>query len=136
MPNTITSTVLANSKKRIIIHLSVDSDGSEETALVVYDSSAVNTIALNDLKDPLDCTIEKVHYSVASATSFIKLLFDASTDVHALSIPSNAQGTIDFSHMGGLRNMSGTGKTGDILLTTTGLASGDSFTLTLEVRPD
>lgn len=131
MANTITNTTLVNGSKKTIIYLAVDSDGSEETDYVVYDSSALATSA--GITDPLTCRLKHLKYAVASATAFIKLEFDATTDVLAMSIPAYAAGELDFEEMGGLKNTAGTGITGDITLTTTGLAAGDSFVIILEV---
>ncbi len=131
--NTITQTTLLTSRAKVIKHIALVSDGTEETDLVIYDSSVVAT-ALG-IADPLTCRLDRIEYSVSSATSFITLEFDASTDVMVAAIPSNASGVIDFRQFGGIRNTSGTGITGDITLTTTGLASGDSLHIVIEVSP-
>lgn len=131
MPNVVTQKTIVNGSKKTVVHIAVDSDGSEETALVVYDSSALATEA--GIVDPLNCKIKKVTISSSSLTAQMKLLFDATTDVLAVAIPSGVAGVQDFKSFGGIKNTAGTGKTGDILLTTLGLAAGDSFTLVLEV---
>ncbi len=133
MPNTITQTTLLTSRAKVIKHIVIASDGTEETDLVIYDSSVVAT-ALG-IADPLTCRLDRIEYSVSSATSFITLEFDASTDVMVAAIPSNASGVIDFRQFGGIRNTAGSGVTGDITLTTTGLASGDSLHIVIEVSP-
>ena len=60
---------------------------------------------------------------------------DATTDVNALALPPSVSTKLCFEKVGGLTNTGGAGITGDILLTTTGLAAGDSLTLILTVRP-
>lgn len=134
MSNTVTITKLGLGKKRSV-HVNIASDGSEETDLVLYDSSSYDGV------DSLNCRLMKVHYHAIYAsvdgTQTLVLEFDASTDVRAVAIPTdkNGYGVIDFTSFGGLINLGGTGRTGDILLTTTNLDSGDNVTIILEVEP-
>ena len=62
MANTITNTTLVNGSKKTIIYLAVDSDGSEETDYVVYDSSALATSA--GITDPLTCRLKHLKYAM------------------------------------------------------------------------
>lgn len=109
------------------------SDGTNETATIVYDSSVV--AALAGVTDPLKSRILEIYGSCnAASTARVKLLWDASTDVQAIEIPCATNATKgNFRKFGGLINRGGTGITGDILITTTGLASGDTITLVLTV---
>lgn len=142
MANTITSKTLLAGKNIAIVYVTIASDGTEETATVLYDSSAVATSAGDD--DTLDSTILSIYASVsaagpvaAAAGARVKLLWDATTDVLAIDIPTGTNPTkANFRRIGGLPNQGGTGKTGDILITTTGLEAGDAITLVLEVRRD
>lgn len=138
MANSVTVTNIVKGTKRNILYVTILSDGTEETGTVLYDSSALYTI------DPLTCTIDRVFASVNSQSVGVttgggvlanaQLLFDATTDVLALSLPINNACWMDFKSVGGLKNYSTTGRTGDILLTTLGLQAGDSITLILDVR--
>jgi len=134
MANTITSKVLIDGKRNAVLYITLASDGTNETGTVIYDSSAV--AATYGDSDPLTCTIEKVYASCnAASTARINLLWDATTDVLALNVPTSTNPTkADFRDIGGLPNQGGTGKTGDILLTTTGLAAGDSLILVLNIK--
>lgn len=136
MANTVTNTRISANKARVIQYITIASDGTEETDLVIYDSSAVAT-ALG-IDDPLDCTILSIYATVsAAATARVKLEFDATTDVLALDIPVQTSPIKnDFSKVGGLANTAGTGITGDITLTTTGLESGDTLTIIIAVKPN
>jgi hypothetical protein len=134
MSNTITNTKLGIGDKRVV-HVNIASDGSEETDYVMYDSSTYAGT------DSTNCRIMKVHYHATYAsvdgTQTLVLEFDASTDVRAVAIPTdkNGYGVIDFTSFGGLPNLGGTGRTGDITLTTTNMDSGDNVTIILEVEP-
>ena len=64
----------------------------------------------------------------------VKLLWDATTDTICWDLNSDYSDAIDFSEFGGLQNTAAaSGKTGDIKLTTTGHASGDSYVIVLTV---
>lgn len=134
MANVVTNTRTVTGKNTVVQYITLASDGSEETDLVVYDSSAVAT-ALG-IADPLMCSIKAITISSSVSTaSRINLEFDASTDVLAFSVPSSVCKHLCFQKIGYLKNTAGSGITGDILLTTTGLEAGDHFTLILEVQP-
>lgn len=127
------------STREATLYWVLSSDGSEETATIVYDSSVV--AALAGITDPLTSRILEVYGSASAAGAVataggarVKLLWDATTDVVALDIPTGTNATKgNFRRFGGLLNRGGTGKTGDILITTTGLEAGDVITLVLTV---
>lgn len=133
MANTITNTTLLAGTKEAIVYVTLQSDGTQETGTVLYDSSAIAAIAGDS--DTLTCKILEVYGSSnAASTARVRLLFDATTDVVAMDIPCATNPTkANFRRIGGLPNVSGTGKTGDILITTSGLGSGDTITLVLTV---
>ena len=120
-------------KQDILVYLTVASDGSEETDYVVYDSSAHATTL--GISDPLTCTLREVYFSSNSAAGVLHLEWDATTDVLAIPLTNQAK-HLCFDKIGGLKNQGGTGRTGDITLTTTGLAAGDSIMIVLKVRMD
>lgn len=129
MANTITNTKILNSANRAVIYVTLESDGTNETGTVVFDSSTFTGT------DTLDCRIMEIKYSFSAAsTARAKLLFDATTDVLAINMNPGLTEVLCFADIGGLHNTAGTGKTGDILLTTTGLASGDSLTFILALQ--
>jgi hypothetical protein len=68
-------------------------------------------------------------------TARAQILWKATTNLLAFSLPLVQQFDYDFRDIGGLINTAGgtAGVNGDILLTTTGLASGDSLSLILEL---
>jgi hypothetical protein len=137
MANTITNKTVYAGANRVIKYITLVSDGSQETNTVLYDSSVIATAV--GLADPLTSNIESVYASVSAAsTARIKLNWDATTPVLALDIPPvTSIVKADFRRhipIGGLPNQGGTGITGDITLTTTGLASGDLMTLVLEIK--
>lgn len=138
MANTNKLVNIVYTAKEAVVYLTIASDGTEETDLLIYDSSAVaaEIAKINPgFPDPLTCRILEVYGSVAAAsTARVKLEWDASTDVLAMDIPAGQSPTkANFRKHGGLTNQGGTGINGDILLTTTGLESGDTITIVLTV---
>ena len=137
MANTVTTRYLMKNipKKEVLLYVTVDSDGTEESDLVVYDSSAVATIL--GIADPLTCTIKDLEVVVmGAAAARARLEFDANTDVLAAAVPVNGHLKTCYRHFGGLKNNASTGITGDILLTTLGLEAGDAVTILMTVRAD
>lgn len=144
MANTITNSTMIYNAKEAVVYVTIASDGSEETGTILYDSSAVATLIQNikpEFTDPLTCRLLEVYASASAAAATatgggarIKLLWDATTDVLAMDIPTATNATkANFRRCGGLLNQGGSGKTGDILLTTTGLEAGDALTIILTV---
>lgn len=141
MANTLvpaSPTAIAYTGKESVVYLTIASDGTEETATIVYDSSvvaALHAAIIPGFTDPLTCRILEVYASVSAAsTARVHLLFDATTDTLAMDIPAGQSPTkANFRRFGGLVNSGGSGKTGDILITTTGLEAGDKITLVLTV---
>ena len=130
MANTNTLVRMADGNLNRVVYFTLNSDGSEETALVIYDSSAFQGT------DMLNCKIMRIWYSfnAAAITATAKLLWNATTNVLALPLVPNMTKELNFDRVGGLNNQGGSGITGDILLTTTGLTSGDSIMIVLEVK--
>jgi len=126
MPNTVTQRTLlgSGSDKNIIRLVHVVSDGSEETDLVVYDNSAfVNDVTKGRL----------VKAWISGSDCIARLEWDANTDAPAFSFNPSNGGHWCFKDFGGIDNPGGTGATGDLLLTTAALDSGDEFTIIFHI---
>ena len=124
MPNTIAKQLVLNGSRNYVIRVTIVGDGSgEETALLLNSTTG-------------DCgTNDKLMCVQASFTGFSgTLLWDASTDVMATQIVGDKDVHLKWWKTGGIVNNSGTGKTGDILLTTVGLGAGDKGELTLYLK--
>jgi hypothetical protein len=72
----------------------------------------------------------------ASLTGFsCTLLWDATSNVKIIDIPSDEPVKQDYSKFGGIKDNSGSGSTGKILFTTTGYtASGDGGHIYLKLK--
>ena len=130
MADAVSSTTILDGDRKAVIQITNLSDGTGESAVTKVDVSALNAKA-----DGTACSgvvIEKVSHSVTGFTQ-VQLLWDATTDTIALALAEASNGHMDFSDFGGLQTTSGSGKTGDINLTTLGAASGDTYVIVLEL---
>jgi hypothetical protein len=132
MADAVTSTTLMDSDRVAIIQLTSTSDGTGEAAVKKIDVSA-----LSDSSTGQACTgvrLAKIVYSTFGMS--VKLLWDATTDTICWDLNADYTTDEDFTEFGGIRNTSGSGKTGDIMLTTTGHSDGDSYVIVLTVYKD
>lgn len=129
MANTVTQRTLygGGSSKKVVRHIHISSDGSEETDLVIYDNSAF-------VNDTSKGVLEKV--MVAGSSSVVRLEWDQTTDSPAFVMDPSHGGIYDFECFGGISNPNGSGATGDLLLTTASLDAGDEVSLLIVVRQD
>ena len=132
MADAVTSTTLMDSDRVAIIQLTSTSDGTGEAAVKKIDVSA-----LSDSSTGQACTgvrLAKIVYSTFGMS--VKLLWDATADTICWDLNADYTTDEDFTDFGGVRNTSGSGKTGDIMLTTTGHSDGDSYVIVLTVYKD
>ena len=131
MADAVTSTTILDGDKDFIVQLTNVSDGTGESAVAKVDVSSLATRK----SDGAACTgvkLTKVYYSILGFTK-IGLFWDATSNTLCMELNPSADGILDFSPFGGLQSTAGSGKTGDIKLTTTGHASGDSYVIVLTV---
>jgi|TARA_Y100000004_G_C8873650_1_gene394447 hypothetical protein len=129
MADTVSSTTILDGDKDFIVQLTNVSDSTGESAVTKVDVSGLTARK----SDGAACTgvkLFRVYYSILGFTK-IGLLWDATTDTLCMELNPSADGVLDFSPFGGLQNTAGSGKTGDINLTTTGASSGDSYMIVL-----
>ena len=121
-----------DSDRVAIIQLTNTSDGTGESAVKKVDVSALSANSAGQA-----CTgvrLAKIVYSTFGMS--VKLLWDASTDTICWDLNADYTTDEDFTNFGGIRNTAGSGKTGDIMLTTTGHTSGDSYVIVLTLYKD
>lgn len=133
MADAVTSTTLSDSDRSAVIQLTNTSDGTGESAVTKVDVSAL-AARKSDGAACTGCRLAKVTYSTYGMS--VKLLWDATVDTICWDINENYTDEVDFCDFGGIRNTSGSGKTGDIKLTTTGHTSGDSYVIVITVFKD
>ena len=128
MADAVTSQTLQDGDKSVVMKFTNISDGSGEAAVKKVDVSALQAQSGSGA----ECTgvsIQQIWYECNGMS--VDLLWDASTDVIAWTL--SGYGFFDFRSCGPIINNSGSGKTGDIMFTTTGHASGDRYAIVLKM---
>ena len=133
MADTVTSQTIEDTPHKLVMKFTNTSDGTGESAVQNVDVSAFTAGSRIDSTTVSTCTdvrIDKIYYNNSGMS--VKLLWDATTDVEAIHL-KDTQGEFDFSSFGGLKNNSGSGKTGDIMFTTVGHSNTDFYWVVLEM---
>tara|TARA_R100001377_G_C3109500_1_gene82030 strand:- start:79 stop:489 length:411 start_codon:yes stop_codon:yes gene_type:complete len=127
MADALTSQVIQDGPRSAILKFTNISDGTGQSGVVLVDVSSLSS-------DPLTnqvcngVTLQSISYS--NVGMGVELLWDANANVPLLNLLQNWSDQLDFSDYG-IPNNSGTGRTGDILITTTGATAGDAYFLLL-----
>lgn len=128
MAATATQQIIANGKQNLVLKYTIGGTTGDTSAGTLVDVSALDsTIGVNGLR------LMSVQ---AALTGFsCNLLWDATTDVALVELPTNQSIEQDFTRFGGIPNNAGSGATGDVNFTTTGYtASGDGGHILLHFR--
>lgn len=137
MADAVATHVLAENKTHIVVHLTNISDGTGEAAVAKVDKS---TLLASDGAEPASLDIEQVTWNCDGMAA--RILWDHTTDSFAFAL--SGSGHMDFRSgdlgvspvpaPGLLADPRAAGDTGDILLTTTGHTSGDTYNIILVLR--
>lgn len=136
MADTVTSIVLADTPYHYGVHLTCVSDGTGESAVVKVDKSAIKKAAGGSEAAALD--IESVRWAI-QGFSAVKLLWDHTADDTAMVLAGSGydefpRPTLDQALSACLKDPGSAGGAGDVLLTSTGAASGATYDITLWLR--
>lgn len=124
MANVNTQQILVDGHRNVVVQCVGVLDTSNLASTIVVDASALDPI-------PTDLRIDKITYSISGQLT-VQLLWDATADVVAAAL--TGYGHMKYKCVGGLTNNAGAGKTGGLLLLTTGWASGtQSYTVLIEL---
>lgn len=124
MANTVARQVLVNGSKNYVVKYTAVGDGSGEVSASLVNSVTGDMGTAN--------AIMSVRGICTGCTA--QLLFDATTDLFAIGLPQDKDIHFDFHNIGGLINNAGTGKTGDLLITSSSLGAGDTITLVVKMK--
>lgn len=126
MANTITEQTIVDGDRVTVIKYYIDADtAAEYTDEVLYDASASASAFTNN-------ALRSIIYQLDGFSA--KLSWDATTNVDIMTLDQDLQEEVNFAEFGGIVNNAGTGRTGDILLTTTGLGVGDKGYIILHLH--
>lgn len=128
MAVTATLQTIHDGARNLVVKAQLVGDGVDAAAAKLIDAS---TYANPTPGAGASLKLMKVEYSLDQFA--VTLLWDATTDVEFLTLPSGSD-TLDFTDIGGLVNNSGAGITGDINFSTVGNAAGEDGTLVLHFK--
>lgn len=137
MADAVATHVICNTNTNYVVHLVNYSDGTGESGVVKVDKSTLlSTLGI----EPVSLDIEAVRWNVQGFTS-VRIYWDHTTDDLALALSGSGQEVFKMAENDpgykapyGLQDPRSAGPTGDILLTTAGLTSGNSYDITLWLR--
>ena len=129
MADAVTSQTIIDGERNCVMKFTNVSDGTGESAVAKVDVSALTSNSAGTA-----CSVVWVlRVSHAIVGMSVQLFLDATSNVLLMELAESSNGHMDFKDFGGLPNNAGSGKTGDILLTTKGHSSGDTYSITLEM---
>lgn len=124
MADTVSTKVISNGSSLYAVQFNCLSDGTGESAVVKVDISGLTG------PNGVECTktaIVGIFWNIGGFTS-IRLYWDHTTDLTIAQMSGSS--LLDYSGMG-KNGDTGTGDTGDIVLTSSGAVSGASYTIVL-----
>lgn len=127
MADTVTTTELFSGQRRSVHHFTGRSDGTGETTVQKVD---ISSLSGPDGSAPSAVTVEAVEWVIQGYAS-IDLLWDHTSDVQITVL--SGSGEYDWTSAGG-KHDSGSGGSGDVLLTSNGASAGDTYDITLWLK--
>ena len=129
MADTVTTQTIIDGERNCVMKFTNVSDGTGESAVAKEDVSA---LAANSAGTACS-EVRLVRVSHAIVCMSVQLFFNASTNVLIMELAESSNGHMEFGDFGGIPNNAGSGKNGDILFTTKGHSSGDTYSIVLEM---
>ena len=129
MADTVTSQTIIDGERNCVMKFTNVSDGTGESAVAKVDVSALAANAAGTACS--EVRVMRISHAVVGMS--VQLLFNASTNVLLAELAESSNGHMDFGDFGGIPNNAGSGKNGDILFTTKGHCSGDTYSIVLEM---
>ena len=125
MVDTVTTQILRDGRRNLVMKFTNISDGSGESAVTKVDVSSLS-------EAPARVRITRIDYTTAGIG--LDISWDADADVLALTIPQDMSDSIDYRWFGGVTNNAGAGRTGDIKFSTNNSPlAGDRYTVVLHM---
>ena len=127
MADAVTSQTIIDGERNCVMKFTNVSDGTGESAVAKVDVSALAANAAG-----VACSeVRVIRVSHAIVGMSVQLFLNASSNVLLMELAESSNGHMDFKDFGGLPNNAGSGKNGDILFTTKGHSSGDTYSIIL-----
>ena len=129
MADAVTSQTIEDGERNCIMKFTNVSDGTGESAVAKVDVSALAANAAG-----ISCSeVRVMRVSHAIVGMSVQMFLNATANVLLMQLAESSNGHMDFHDFGGIPNNAGSGKNGDILFTTVGHSSGDTYSIVLEM---
>ncbi len=129
MADAVTTQTIIDGERNCVMKFTNVSDGTGESAVAKVDVSALASNAAG-----VACSeVRVLRISHAIVGMSVQLFLNATSNVLLVELAESSNGHMDFKDFGGLPNNAGSGKNGDVLFTTKGHSSGDTYSITLEM---
>jgi|TARA_R100000084_G_C4592326_1_gene119072 hypothetical protein len=129
MADAVTTQTIIDGERNCVMKFTNVSDGTGESAVAKVDVSALASNSAGTACS--EVRVMRVSHAIVGMS--VQMFLDASSNVLLMELAESSNGHMDFKDFGGLPNNAGSGKTGDILFTTKGHSSGDTYSITLEM---
>lgn len=132
MADTVRTDIVFKGSRRVVVHLTSLSDGTGETLVKKVDLRDIN---VDGLEVPYAVAIEKIIFQISGSCE-TRLFWDR--DPNDIPIATmDKEGVHNFKDFGGLVDpyAGDSNGTGNILLSTLNVFNGDSYDITLYLRP-
>tara|TARA_R100001163_G_scaffold35649_1_gene27412 strand:- start:125 stop:532 length:408 start_codon:yes stop_codon:yes gene_type:complete len=129
MADAVTTQTIIDGERNCVMKFTNVSDGTGESAVAKVDVSALASNSAGTACS--EVRVMRVSHAVVGMS--VQLFLDATSNVLLMELAESSNGHMDFKDFGGLSNNAGSGKTGDILFTTKGHSSGDTYSIVLEM---
>lgn len=115
---------LISGSRKLVIDVRGAFSAADETDTIIIDKSTLTSLAGIE---PAKIRIDEITWAVGVGFDFVLLEWDHTAD--EVIDYFQGQGYIDYRPYGGKKDAGGAGGTGDVVLTTSGGAAGDSYSL-------
>jgi hypothetical protein len=123
MADRVASNTMLTQERRKIVQFYNVSDGTGESAVVKIDRSALGT-------GTSPVRILRIWGSALGMS--VRIFFDATNDDLIHHVLDGQDINFDYRDFGGLKDPQSSGYTGDVVFTTVGHTSGDTYSITIE----
>tara|TARA_Y100001937_G_scaffold32597_1_gene46522 strand:- start:51 stop:458 length:408 start_codon:yes stop_codon:yes gene_type:complete len=129
MADAVTTQTIIDGERNCVMKFTNVSDGTGESAVAKVDVSALASNSAGTACS--EVRVMRISHAIVGMS--VQLFLDATSNVLLMELAESSNGHMDFKDFGGLPNNAGSGKTGDILITTKGHSSGDTYSIVLEM---
>ena len=129
MADAVTTQTIIDGERNCVMKFTNVSDGTGESAVAKVDVSALASNSAGTACS--EVRVMRISHAIVGMS--VQLFLDATSNVLLMELAESSNGHMDFKDFGGLPNNAGSGKTGDILITTKGHSSGDTYSIVIEM---